>query len=102
MRGRVFARFGDEGQRCVLSGTLDDSVGVIRFRKPEQGAREEEVGVIVLGWRRQSGWQRRRQRHPLGRLVWPLLPWLGWERLSLGHESLGTGGEERRENKKRQ
>lgn len=50
------ARFGNEGQRCVLSGALDDSIGVVRFGEPEQGTREEEVGVIVLGWRRWSGW----------------------------------------------
>lgn len=57
LRGRVFARFGDEGQRCVLSGALDDSIGVVGFREPQQGTREEEVGVIVLRRRRRSGWQ---------------------------------------------
>ncbi|TNN74528.1 hypothetical protein EYF80_015308 [Liparis tanakae] len=50
LRGGVFARFGDEGQRCVLSDALDDSIGVTWFREPQQGTREEEVGVIVLGW----------------------------------------------------
>lgn len=55
LRGRVFARFGDEGQRCVLSGALDDSVGVVGFRETKQSTREEEVGVIIL-------WGRRRKR----------------------------------------
>lgn len=55
LRGRFFARFGDEGQRCVLSDALDDSIGVVGFREPQQGAGEEEVGVIVL--RRRSEWQ---------------------------------------------
>lgn len=54
LRGRVFARFGDEGQRCVLSGALDDSIGVMGFGEPEQGTREEEVGVIILGGRRRK------------------------------------------------
>lgn len=97
LRGRVFARFGDEGQRCILSGALDDSIRVVRFREPQKGTREEEVGVIVLGRRRLSGWQWRwRQWRPLWRLVWPLLLLLqlSWERLPLGHENLESKEEE--------
>lgn len=64
---------------------MDDSVWVVGFREPQQGTREEQVGVIVLGSRHGRQW---RQRSPLGRLGSRLLFKLSREQLPLGAEGL--------------